>query len=223
MEDSISLSQKIYLLGIHPNKGGIISTAYTAMDYCLLGMLFLELYQEGNIKFENKRIVVLHTKSDNKIHRFILEKLSKSKKPLRIAHWINKFYFSLKHIRKMVQTELMERRLIKMNQKRFLFFTWKKPYIQNKQFVFKLVSEIENRIFARPETKEEIFLLTFVKPAGLLRRIFPQRDKRKLANKRIIRLMKENQGSTAVADAISAAKAVISSVATTTAAHQTVA
>ena len=57
MNESIPLSQKLYLLGIHPQKGGIISAAYTAMDYALLGSLFLEFYQNKNIKFDNKKIV----------------------------------------------------------------------------------------------------------------------------------------------------------------------
>ena len=43
----ISKKNKLYLLGIHPQKGGIISSSYTAMDYVLVGSLFLELY---NIK-----------------------------------------------------------------------------------------------------------------------------------------------------------------------------
>ena len=213
MNESISLSQKLYLLAINPQKGGIISASYTAMDYVLIGSLFLELYQNKNINFENKRIVVLNAKSENILHQFLLEKISKSKRTLKISRWINKFYFSLKHIRKEVQQGLVEKRIIRMQPKRFLFFKWKKPVLINKQVVYKLVAEIEKLIFNGTASEDEIILLSFLKPAGLLKRIFPERDKRKLAKQKLNTMIVDNQVSIAVADAISAAHAVAASAA----------
>ena len=223
MINSLTLSQKIYLLGIHPRKGGIISTAYTAMDYCLLGTLFLELYQKKKIRFVNKRIDVIDSKSDNELHRFLLEKLKQSKKNLRISTWINKFYFSLKFIRKEIQQQLADKRIIKIVPKRFLVFSWRKPYLLHNQVIFNLISEIEQKCFGNPSTEDDVFLLTFIKPTGLLRRVFNQKEKRKQANKRLKMLMKENQVSITVSDSISAAKAVVASVSSTVASHQTVA
>ncbi len=220
MQEQISLSQKIYLLGIHPRKGGIISTAYKAIDYCLLGTLFLELHELKKINFEDRRIVVLDKNSDNELHRFILEKMVKSNKPLRISHWINKFYFSLKYIRKEIQQDLVGKRLIRMDTKRFLFFKWSRPYIADKHYVSRLVSEVEKLIFNKPESVDDVYLLTFIKPAGLLRRIFSDREKRKLAIKRINHIINENQSSNAVADAISAAQVVTQSVASVSAEHK---
>lgn len=220
MTETVSLAQKIYLLGIHPQKGGIISPAYTAMDYCLLGTLFLELYQLKKINFEKKRIVVLDTKADNELHRFILEKMAKSKKPLRISTWINKFYFSLKTIRKEIQQQLTDKRLIRVDTKRFLFFRWGRPFLTDKQFVAKLVTDLERMIFNSPSDVNDIYLLTFIKPAGLLRRMFSSREKRKQATKRINQLMTNSQTSIAVSDAISAAKAVTQSVTSVSASHQ---
>lgn len=221
MSENVTLTQKIYLLGIHPQRGGIISPAYTAMDYCLLGTLFLELYQLKKINFEKKRIVVLDTNADNNLHRFILQKMDKSKRPLRISHWINKFYFSLKYIRKEIQQQLSDKRLIRVEEKRFLFFKWGRPHIVDKQFVSKLVTEVEKMIFGSPSSVDDIYLLTFIKPAGLLRRIFSSREKRKQASKRINKLMYEKQASIAVSDAISAAKMVTQSVKSVSASHQT--
>ena len=220
MPENVTLAHKIYLLGIHPEKGGIIAPAYTAMDYCLLGTLFLELYESKKINLENKRIVVLDTKADNDLHRFLLQKMDNAKRPLRISHWINKFYFSLKFIRKEIQQQLVEKRLIRLEQKRFLFFKWWKPYVSDKQFVAKLVSEVERMIFSAPSGVEDIYLLTFIKPAGLLRRIFSGREKRKQASKRINKIMTEKQFPMAVSDAISAAKAVTQSVTSVSASHQ---
>lgn len=216
MNESIPLSQKLYLLGINPQKGGVIAASYTAMDYVLIGTLFLELYQNKNINFENKRIVILNAKSDNSLHQFLLEKISKSKRPLRISRWINKFYFSVKHIRKEVQQGLVEKRIIRIQPKKFLFFRWEKPFLIDKQVVYKLVAEIEKLIFSGSANEDEIILLSFIKPAGLLKRIFPEREKRKKAKQKMNQLIVENQVSIAVADAISAAHAVAASAATIT-------
>ena len=215
MNESIPLSQKLYLLGINPEKGGIISSSYTAMDYVLMGSLFLELYQRKNIGFENKRIVIKEPRSEIVLHQFLLDKMSKSTKPLKISRWINKFYYSLKHIRKEIQQGLVEKRVIRMQPKHFLFFKWEKPILVNKQVVYKLVAEIEKQVFNGSANEDEIILLSFLKPAGLLKRIFPERDKRKLAKQKMNILMVDNQVSIAVADAISAAQAVAASAAIT--------
>jgi hypothetical protein len=213
MERSIPLSQKLYLLGIHPEKGGIISSAYTAMDYIILGSLFLELYQAKNIGFENKRIFVLTVKTKNRLHQFLLEKLNKSQKPLKISRWINKLHFSMKSIRQEVQQGLIDERIIKMEQKRFLFFKWKKPAIINKQIVFQLTGELKSQISKGTTVEDELLLLSFIKPGGLLKRLFPEKQKRKQAQQRLKQMMVENQLSAAVADAISAANAVTASIA----------
>ena len=81
--------------------------------------------------------------------------------------------------------------------------------------VHKLVSEIEKQIFRGTMSKEEIMLLSFLKPAGLFNRIFPERDKRKKAKVYLKKMMVKNQVSVSAADAIAAAHAVAASVAIT--------
>ncbi|NOR75057.1 MAG: hypothetical protein GQ525_07840 [Draconibacterium sp.] len=222
MNDSLPLSQKLYLLGIHPEKGGILAASYSAMNYVLIGSLLLELFQNKNVKFDNKRVVVLKLDSDNKLHRSLLEKIGKSKRSLRISTWIQKFQYSLKYIRKEVRQGLIKKRIIRMEPKQFLFFKWEKPVLINKQAVYKLVSEIEKQVFSGSVLEEEILLLSFLKPAGLLNIVFPEREMRKKAKANLKKIMAENQVSIAVANAISAAQAVAASVAATTAATSSV-
>lgn len=51
MNQPIPLSQKLYVLGIHPEKGGLISASYSVMNTVLNGALFLELFLNKNIRF----------------------------------------------------------------------------------------------------------------------------------------------------------------------------
>ncbi len=217
MDQPIPLSQKLYLLGIHPEKGGLNSATYHVIGFVLSGALFLELFQQGNIKFEEKKVVFLNDKTSNPIHQFLLEKIKQKPRPLKLGTWISKLNFSQKYIRKETQQGLVDKRLIKMEPHQFLFFHWKKSQILNHQVVYKLVSEIENLVFKGTENEEEIMLLSMLKPAGLLKRIFPERDKRKLAAEKLKKMMIDNQVSEAVSQAIAAAQAVAASVAITAA------
>ncbi|WP_167618387.1 GOLPH3/VPS74 family protein [Maribellus sediminis] len=221
METLIPLAQKLYLLGIHPEKGGIVYQSGTAMDYVIVGGLLMEMYLNKNIKFDNKRIVLLSDKSDNDAHRFMLQKMSKAKGPRRISSWINKFYYSLNYIRGEVRDGLVSKRLIKIEDKRFLIFKWKKPFATNKQVLYKLVDEVKESIMRGTSDEESLILLSFVLPAGLLPRLFPDRQERKKARARLKEMLVGNRVSAAVADAISASQAVAASVAISAAAAST--
>jgi hypothetical protein len=217
MEQPIPLSQKLYLLGIHPEKGGLISSTYHAISIVLAGALILELFQNKNIRFENKKVVLLNDKTSYPLHRFVLEKIKQKPRPLKLGTWINKLRFSQKYIREEVLKDLVNRRLIKMEPRHFLFFRWEKSKLVNFQIIYRLISEIENQIFKGTENEEEIMFLSMLKPAGLLLRIFPEREKRKMATKKLKKMMVDNQVSEAVSQAISAAQAVAASVAITAA------
>jgi hypothetical protein len=212
MSEPLLLSEKLYLLSVNPEKGGIITATANALNYVLLGGLLLELYQNKNVSFENKRVVILETKSENELHRFMLEKIGMRARPLKISRALGKFNFSMKYILNGVQQNLVDKRMIRMEPKRFLFFKWKKPFLVNKPVVQKMVTEIERQIMNGSASDENLILLSFIQPSGLLNRIFKERSKRKIAKKRLKKMMVENQVSEAVAGAISAAQVVAASV-----------
>lgn len=221
METAIPLAQQLYLLGINPEKGGIVYRSQTAMDYVLLGGLIMELYLNKNIKFDGKKVILLSDKTNNDVHAFMLERMSNSKSPRRISTWINKLYYKLNYIRGEVREGLVEKRLIKMEPKRFLIFKWKTPVITDKQAVYKLVDEVKQNILNGTNNEEDLIMLSFIEPAGLLYRLFPERQQRKKARLKLKEMMVRNRVSKAVADAISASQAVAASVAITAATAST--
>ena len=105
-----------------------------------------------------------------------------------------------------------------MEPKRFLFFRWTQPAILDKKAINQLEREVKDWILKSTDVEEQLILLSFVEPAGLLYRLFPDRQKRKEAKKRLKQMMVVNGVSTAVADAISASQAVAASVAVSAAA-----
>lgn len=208
MEKSLSLSEKIYLLAVHPQKGGIIFAAAQKLDFALLGALILELLLDKKIEIDNKRIKVLTTKSDDPIKGYLIEKMSKAKRPQKITTWISKFRMSVKKIRRHIKTSLVKKRMLRLEEKQFLFFRWKKPVVLNKQAVYKLQSEIENQIFRGTDSEENLILLSLIKPAGLLKTIVREKEMRKIANRKLKKMMEDNQVSKAVSSSIAAAQAV---------------
>lgn len=218
METVIPLSQKLYFLAIHPEKGGINSWSYTAFDYVLIGSLLMELYLEKKIRFNNKRIEVLSKKADKTVHRFMLEKMSQAKSARKISTWISRFNMNMKMLRDEVQKDLADRRLIRMEPKRFLFFRWTKPSILDRKAINQLVREVQDQIMKGTNVEEELILLSFIEPGGLHYRLFPEKQKRKEARKRLREMMVSNRVSVAVADAISASQTVAAAVAVSAAA-----
>ena len=181
MEKSLSLSEKLYLLAIHPQKGGIIFWASQKLDFALLGALFLEMFLDKKIEIEHKRIQVIDSKSVNPAHTYLLEKMAKATRPQKITGWMSKFRFSMKHIRRQIKATLVQKRLLRLEEKQFLFIRWKKPFLMDKLVTYKLQSEAENQIFQGPGSEESFVLLSLIKPAGLLRRVVPDKYKRKTA------------------------------------------
>jgi hypothetical protein len=110
-----------------------------------------------------------------------------------------------------------------MEPKRFLIFKWEKPIVLNKQVLYKLVDQVKDDIMNGTGSEEEIIMLSFIEPAGLLYRLFPDKYQRKTARTRLKEMMVSNRVSKAVADAISASQAVAASVAVTAATASTTA
>lgn len=217
METPIPLSQKVYFLAIHPDKGGITSWSYTAIDYVVIGSLLMELYQQKKIRFEDKRVVVHDRKSESSLHRFFLERMSQSKSPRKISTWISRFHMKMKVIKTDIQQNLVDKRLIKMEPKSFIFFHWTRPAILDRKAIAQLEREVKDSILKGTEVEDELILLSFIEPGGLLYRLFPEKQKRREAKKRLAKMMVSNRVSAAVADAISASQAVAASVAVTAA------
>lgn len=217
MDTPIPLSQKLYFLAIHPEKGGIISWSYTAIDYVVIGSLLMELYQLKKIRFDNKRVIVVDRKSENSLHKFMLEKMSQDNSPRKISTWISRFHMKMKVIKTDVQQSMVDKRLIKMEPKKFLFFRWKKPVILDRKAIGQLERELRSTISKGTEVEDELILLSFIEPGGLLFRLFPEKAQRREAKKRLGKMMVSNRVSAAVADAISTSQAVAASIAVTAA------
>jgi hypothetical protein len=211
MEFSLSLPEKIYLLAIHPQKGGIVTTAFNHLNFVVSGAVLLELFVEHKISFEERKVVLIEKKYSNPVQKLAIGKIEKSGTPRSVYRWIHRFSWSYRSVKNQIIQSLVSKRLIRIEQKQFLFIRWKKVYLVDKMRVAKMVGEIESWISKGSGDEENRFLLSLLPHSGLFSRLFPQRENRKPARQKLKQMGVENVVSKAVVMAIRAKHVAVAS------------
>lgn len=206
MIGTFSLSEKLYLLTLNPEKGGTYTTLRTAMEYVLPGCFLLEMVESGNIKLEEGRVVVVNSITTNPVHQFLFEKLGAAGNA-RIQRWILRIRSSQGKYKKLLQKQLVNRHFIRLEDRSFLFFRWKKPFLVQKEIQFQLSNEIYNALFGTNENNSSSHLLSMVFSTEILRKIYPEREKSKRVYEKLKEIKPDNPVSVAVRRAIDSAKA----------------
>lgn len=184
-----------------------------ALPYSLIGALLLDMERTGNIAFENKLVVVKSTRTDNPVTAYLLEKISASPRPRKTGYWLTALSVSKSKIKRGLLDCLASKREVRLVDRKFLFFKWKKAYLQSGNSAAGLVNDIRRMTMSPVESVDDIYLLSMVEASKLLSRIFPDRHQRKSAREKIKQLKAGNQVPESVKQAIQAAAAVASSIA----------
>jgi Golgi phosphoprotein 3 (GPP34) len=207
METSLSIAEKMYLFSVHPEKGGIVSAAYSTLVPVLTGAILFDLIASKKLILEEKRIILNDNKGVDPLHDFLLEKIAAASKPRTAMNWIQRFSWSSKKIKSYVKESLKQKRLIRIEQRQFLFFRWDKVFLTDRVKVTGFISEIEAQIKGGGKTPVDDGLLSLLIPSELLKRMFPDREKRKNIKSRLKQMQLENVVSKAVTDVIRMSRA----------------
>jgi len=221
MENELTVNEKLLLLAIRPEKGGISGLPSHTLDFVLLGATFLELDLSRNVNINEKRIELVSGKTNTPLHAYVLEKLAKSSRHRRISHWLSTISISKRKVRAGIYDSLVQKREIKLEERHFLFFKWKKPFLMPGNHVYNIIDKIKTIISQGPGFPEDVYLMTLLEPAQLLKRIYPDRAMRRQARLKIKGA--GNQSPEALRQAFETAGevsvSVISSIAAAHAAH----
>ncbi len=208
MENQFTLSEKLILLAIRPEKGGISAFSSPAMDLVLTGAVMLELAMAGHIRIADKRIEVIDRSAGSPAQTYLLDKMAGSPQPRKIQYWLNSLRISMKKIRAVVYQSLVEQRQIRLEERRFLFFRWQKPFLNPGNHASQVIDKVKRLINQPSQESEETFLLLLLEPAQLIRRIYPDRTMRKAARMKIRQFRDHNLSSQAVQQATDVSKAI---------------
>lgn len=207
METTLNLAEKIYLFSIHPEKGGIISEAYQQRDYVLAGAVIFSLLEDDKIALEEKKIRIKNNTGLNPLQEVAIQKMSRFSHPVSVSRWVNRLSWSGRNFRSIIKNSLKEKRLIGIDHKKFLFFKWDKVFLIGRIKVTEMIAEVENQIDNLKKEPEEIHFQSLLNSSGLLKRMFPDREKRKNIKAKLKQTETSNVVAKAVADAIRTSKA----------------
>ncbi len=207
MENQLTLSEKILLLAVRKEKGGI-SALYPVIDLMVAGAAFLEMAMAGNIRLIDGRAEILQPQTTVPLHQYLLDRMALSGNPRKIDHWLTSYRISMKRIKGEVYRSLVQKHEIRLKEQRFLFFRWNKPFLLPGNHVMQLIDRIKRVINQPSDSPEEIFLLLLTDSSGLLRRIYPERTMRKSARNKIKQFRESNLSSEPVDQSLVVVKAV---------------
>jgi hypothetical protein len=114
---------------------------------------------------------------------------------------LSRWGFSGRKIRALVYQSLAAKGEIKLVERKFLFFRWKIPVLMPKNHAYNIINSIKSMVVRGPGVPEEIYMLSLLEPAELLRRIYPDRGLRKQARLKIKGYLNSGFASGAMSEA----------------------
>jgi hypothetical protein len=210
MERSLKLSEKLFCLTVNPKNGGILLSASSALGITLTGSVFVELMNKKIISIQNGLVHVQNTGIQaDEIHDFFMRHLRVRKKDRKLRRWISFFNIRRRKIQRLFIRSLVRKDVLRTEEKRILFIPYEKVYIMNRDLIESVRAEVENAALGIGNpTEESLILAVLVLKSNLLRRIFPERSKRKQAV-RYLKEMPETDISKAVQEAIQMMRAAV--------------
>lgn len=213
MRQELTISEKILLLSVHPEKGGYYMAQSGSLDLSLRGALILDLELAGAIRLDNKLVVPDKGIAPGEPAGYFLGKIRASSKIRQVRHWLNSFSVSRKLIRQEIIRSLIEKKELRLVEKHFLFFRWKVPFRQSGNSAYRIINDIKNTIMNPGDSREDLYLVTLIESAQLLPKIYKDRAGVKEAKRRLKLIKTGNQVPETVKQAIQAAAMVATSVA----------
>lgn len=205
----LSLMEEILLLSLKEEKGTFSITASAGIDSCLTGAILMELELLKRIRVDKKTLEVIdRTSTKNPRLDAALKLIDSSKRLQPPHHWVNKLRSTMKHLRKELLKELVDKALLREEEHQFLvFFTTTRHPLRDirakKDILDRLQKVLLRGEIPPPRTAR---LIGLIQACSLVRSLFDQ-EERKDAQKKAKEIAKEDVLAEAVKKAIQAQNA----------------
>ena len=207
----LTIPEKFILLSLN-NKKGNIQISLNHFNYGLAGAVLLELAKEGYITLKNKKINPTGSKwPKNQVLKNVYSKINASKRRKMARTWIQKLAFSIKKIKEPFFSNLIQNGIIFRREHRFAgLIRYSRYPVREKKLKESIISEIRELVLEDKTTSNDLVLLACLSEAcQFTRKIFINRDERKIARKKIKKLMKENEMTKILSDTLAQINAAI--------------
>ncbi len=203
MDRSLKLSEKLFCLAVNPKNGGILLSASSTLSMALTGSVFVELMKSELVSIE-KGVVHLQNPmiQNDEIFEFFLNPIRLRQKDRKLRNWISYFNVRGRKIRKLFIRNLVQKNVLRTEEKRFLFIPYEKVFLMDRELVENLRKNVESAsIGIGVSSDDQLILAVLASKTNLLSRIFPDRARRKEAE-RYLKNLPETDISKAVQEAI---------------------
>ena len=203
MDRSLKLSEKLFCLAVNPKNGGILMSASSTLSMALTGSVFVELMKSELVSIEKGMVHLQNPMIQNdEIFEFFLNPIRLRQKDRKLRNWISYFNVRGRKIRKLFIRNLLQKNVLRTEEKRFLFIPYEKVYLMDRELVENLRKNVETASLGiGVSSDDQLILAVLASKTNLLSRIFPDRARRKEAE-RYLKNLPETDISKAVQEAI---------------------
>lgn len=196
---------KFLLLAHHPLKGRLTSSQLYSKIGCL-GAAFLELVMLDRITIKKSYVYVNDVLEplDSKSLNNLVDLLKKSKKPKRLKTWLLNLSGLRKSFLWMFIEELAEKGIVRIENKKFLWFIpYKNSYLVDTPVQQLLISEFKNKVYLNQELNDQdVSLLGLIDICKLYSNFYTDYSERKVFRKKVKTLLKSNENNLEIDNAI---------------------
>jgi Golgi phosphoprotein 3 len=206
----LTLSEELFLLSLREKKDSVAFSDRSELPYALAGALLFELYLDGKVRLDGKKVVpVGRPLASGELLTELLEKISASP-PKKLAYWVETFGDKERKLRKAVVAGLVMKGILKEEEKTLL---WVIPYTgyaeQDSSAKFALKQRLRAVVLGGQKADERtVALLSLGRAAGLLDHLFT-RDEMRRASKVVEDLVRDDAVGQAVIETIEAINAAV--------------
>lgn len=205
----LSLMEEILLLSLKEEKGTFSMTASSGIDSCLTGAILMELELLKRIRVDKKTLEVIDRTSTKNPRLDSALKLIDSNKRLHPPHyWVSKLRSTMKHLRKELLKELVDKAFLREEEHQFLIlFTSTRYPLRDIRAKKDLLDHLQKALLRgeipHPRTAR---LIGIIHASSLTGSLF-DKEERKDAQKKAKEISKEDVLAEAVKKAIQAQSA----------------
>lgn len=216
----LSTPEKFLLLIHHPKKARYV-VPEQKRNAGIAGGILLDLAMDEKIRLVDKKVKVLsRTTKISKAHNMALKKIADAPKERKAKCWVSRLAGSNSKYRHALLDDMARKRLVLLEDRRFLFIPYKTSRLLEPSKQAKLASGIREAILVKKEPDSEMAaILGLIEATKLYRIISKDRQEQKVIKARLREMLKDDAILKGVGQAIREMQAAVaSSVAATTAA-----
>jgi len=175
----LNTAEKFLLIILHPEKSKyLISDQMLAPG--LFGSIFADLTMDGKIEIIDKKVVTRSSYTKlSEAHRLLLGKLAASRRRKRVKAWLVDLAWSGRKYRHIILHDLAMKGMIKLEDKQFLFFKYKRACLFNRNVRKSILEEVKEAILRSKVVDDEIASLLGIIAACKMHKIITK-DKTEL-------------------------------------------